>query len=506
MNRIILIILLPLRIILVAEDKFALVIGNSNYSKDPLSNTINDANDVSKVFSDLGYNVTKIIDGNKQSMELAVSKVSKSLTEDSMLVFYYAGHAAQVDKNNYLIPVNENISDENDLKYKSVNLEWILGSFKSSQSRTNIIILDSCRDNPFKNSTRGGGTRGLTVIPSSPSSGGNFKNTAIIYATTDGNTADDGNGRNSPFTTAFLEHVAKDDETVLDVMLYVTQDVYINSDGKQEPTMTNALKEKVYFKTKGYKLVPTYGSLLLSFKTDGEYYLDGEYIGTAKKGEDKLISGIDAVSHMLTFTTSTDTEEIKAEVLKNTIIPVVFKLENNEEVRKELLQKLNRQLLSLNEKSDELYKRKEELKQEVNLLDKNLKLHNVGKSKRDSSFSISKNALIISSLSYASAIGCGLFVNENYNSYQSSETESDATKYRENATNFIIATASTAALGLITSYITGSKYKEVKEFDLVTNMFVSEVKFKRELLSEVIVSERKIDSDIKNVSLKIESL
>ena len=244
-----------------AEDKFALVIGHSNYSKDPLNNTLNDANDVSEIFNTLGYNVTKLVDGNKQDMEMGVSNVSKNLTEDSMLVFYYADHASQVEKSNYLIHINENISDKNDLKYKSVNLEWILGSFKSSKSRTNIVILDSCRNNPFKHTSRGSGIRGLTVIPFSPTNDGNFKNTAIIYA-----------------------------------------------------------------------------------------IAGGEYIGFVNRGVDKLIPDIEANSHVLTFTTEAETEVIRVEVIKDSVIPVAFKLENKDEVKEQLLLGLEKQLSTLNRK------------------------------------------------------------------------------------------------------------------------------------------------------------
>lgn len=489
-----------------AEDKFALVIGNSSYVKDPLSNTLNDANDVSEIFRSLGYDVTKIIDGNKQVMEMAISNVSERLTEDSMLVFYYAGHAAQVDKSNYLIPVKEIINDENDLKYKSVNLEWILGSFKSSRSRTNIVILDSCRDNPFKNSTRGGGTRGLTVIPSTPTGRDNFKNTAIIYATTDGNTADDGDGRNSPFTTAFLKHVTKENETILDVMLYVTQDVYTNSDGKQEPTMTNALKEKVYFKTMEQNIEPSYGSLLLSFKTDGQYFLDGEYIGDAKKGEDKLLSNLKTIPHILRFTTATETEELKVEVLKDTVIPVKFKLVNKEELKKEQLMELQQELSILNEASSKVLNDKKQVKEEISQLELNLKIHSVGTVNRDKDSNIFKTSLIVSGFSYISASLCGYYINENYSNYQSSVTVSDAILYRENTTNFIIATASSAILGLVSTYIAGSKYIKVKQFDSITNTINSELKIKSKLLSELIVKESNINNDIHDISLKIETL
>lgn len=229
-----------------AEDRFALVIGNGDYPQSPLNNTINDANDVSTRFTELGYNVTTVLNGNKQVMETAVYDITRKLNKGSMVVFYYAGHAAQVDQRNYLIPVGEEIKREIDLKYRCVDLGWILESFRDSLCKTYITILDSCRDNPYKNSSRSG-ERGLRVLNIPSLSDADIRNSAIIYATTEGNVALDGDGRNSPFTEAFLKYMMDPNETVLDIMTSVTNDVFKKTNSTQNPIMTNDFKEKVYF-------------------------------------------------------------------------------------------------------------------------------------------------------------------------------------------------------------------------------------------------------------------
>lgn len=467
-----------------AIDRFALVIGNSGYSIDSLDNTINDANDVSDSFNSLGYAVTTVIDGNRQSMESAITSISKSLTRDSMLVFYYAGHAAQVDNSNYLIPVNEDIKNENDLKYKSVNLDWILGAFKSSLSRTNIIILDSCRDNPFRDATRGGGTRGLTVVSAPASNGTEIKNTAIIYATTDGNTADDGEGRNSPFTSAFLKNINRENETVLDVMTYVTQDVFTKSGGKQEPTMTNALKEKVYFiepvvRTASIIIEEKGSGLSITTDISGELFINNQFITYINNGEIKEVFDIDPGTYNLEFFTDSYSEIITIDVIGNQIIPVYFQNQSSKSLPVENMVKIDNQLENLISQRQYLEITKSNLDNEIYSLENQMDLHKKYKDKRDRQRKTSMNTGFFSFMSFIGAGASAYFAYENYNNYNNATTTDEAVTSREITSGFLIGAVGAALVGSVSTLISNYTNKKVIKYDLQEDIFLTQIKSKK---------------------------
>ncbi len=70
----------------------------------------------------------------------------------------------------------------------------------------------------------------------------------IAFSTQPGNVALDGEGRNSPFTTALLRHIATDGASINDVMIDVRNDVLKATDGKQVPWENSSLTGQFFFK------------------------------------------------------------------------------------------------------------------------------------------------------------------------------------------------------------------------------------------------------------------
>ncbi|MCL2130680.1 MAG: caspase family protein, partial [Treponema sp.] len=136
----------------VPPKKFALVIGNGNYSGlTPLANPVNDANDIGDILVNLGFTVDKILNGSLEEMEEAVMRLKNRLsaTENSYGFFFYAGHGVQSNGENYLIPVNANIPGENYLRNRAVSMQLVLDELNDARNSLNVIVLDACRDNPF---------------------------------------------------------------------------------------------------------------------------------------------------------------------------------------------------------------------------------------------------------------------------------------------------------------------------------------------------------------------
>lgn len=182
-----------------ANDRIALVIGNSDYPSSPLRNPVNDANDIADRFRQLGFKVIHYENTTYLEMENAVREFGNYLNEIKGIgIFFYAGHGLQVNGRNYLMPVDADIQDETEVKHKALDVDFVLGKMELAQNSVNLLILDACRNNPFERSFRSVTSRGLA--PMNAPSG-----TVIWYATRPGKVASDGQGRNSPFTRNLLD-------------------------------------------------------------------------------------------------------------------------------------------------------------------------------------------------------------------------------------------------------------------------------------------------------------
>ena len=221
-----------------AERRTALVIGNSSYRSGPLKNPVNDAADMAAMLKKLGFSVTLKKDASLQEMDEAIEAFGNLLKRGGVGLFYYAGHGVQVNGANYLLPISAKINKEADVKYQAVDANKILDEMATANNGLNIVMLDACRDNPYARSFRNA-TRGLAIVSSAPSG------TFISYSTSPGNVARDGDGRNSPYTKAVLENIAKPGLTINDVFMNVRTKV--KKETGQVPWELSSLEGRFYF-------------------------------------------------------------------------------------------------------------------------------------------------------------------------------------------------------------------------------------------------------------------
>ena len=185
-----------------AQQKYALVIGNGAYTGlGRLNNPVNDANDMTAALQGLGFTVDKVLDGDLDKMETAITRLKNrlSVSKNTYGFFFYAGHGVQSDGVNYLIPVGASIPSANYLRDRAVSVQAMLGELNDAGNELNIVVLDACRDNPF--SWGRSGSRGLTVVSNQPA------DSIIVYATSAGSVASDGTGRNGLFTEQLLKQL-----------------------------------------------------------------------------------------------------------------------------------------------------------------------------------------------------------------------------------------------------------------------------------------------------------
>ncbi|MDX9822108.1 MAG: DUF1566 domain-containing protein [Syntrophales bacterium] len=199
-----------------AELRTALVIGNSAYSTGPLKNPVNDATDMAAALQKAGSTVTLKKNAKLREMEEAIEGFGNSLKRGGVGLFYFAGHGVQVNGVNYLLPVGARINKESDVKYEAVDANRILDEMAGANNGLNIVMLDACRDNPFARSFRSA-SRGLAIVSSAPTG------TFISYSTGPGQVARDGEGRNSPYTGALLQHMKEPGIPITDMFMKVRQ-------------------------------------------------------------------------------------------------------------------------------------------------------------------------------------------------------------------------------------------------------------------------------------------
>jgi uncharacterized caspase-like protein len=184
-----------------AENRIALVIGNSNYtSVTALPNPANDAKAMTNFLNSAGFQVVQAPDLTQSDMRRTIADFAKKVTEkgpDTVALVFYAGHGLQVDGENYLVPVDAQIERESDVPLQATRLADLMNALSSVPSKSNIVILDACRNNPFSaiNKTAG---RGLAIVDAPNGS-------IVSYSTAPGTEALDGDGQNSPYTTALMK-------------------------------------------------------------------------------------------------------------------------------------------------------------------------------------------------------------------------------------------------------------------------------------------------------------
>ncbi len=228
-----------------AEKRVALVIGNGAYANEPrLPNPSHDAEDVAAALKRSNFDVILGTDLTQAAMEEATIKFARASRNADVAIFYYSGHAMQFNGINFLMPVDAKLEDEADLK-RMTRVDEILDDLQQAKN-LRILVLDSCRDNPLADSlkrsiglTRGASIqRGLSKMEAP-------LGTIISFSTQAGNTARDGDGRNSPYTTAFLKHIEEPQE-IGDVFREISGDVYETSDKTQLPELSLSIIGKFY--------------------------------------------------------------------------------------------------------------------------------------------------------------------------------------------------------------------------------------------------------------------
>lgn len=227
------------------RQKYAIVIGNQTYDHVPaLPNAWNDAEDVADLLASQGYDVTLLKDASKRDFEGLMQRILFDVDRETEVLFYYAGHGVQVGSENYLIPTDAELDQIDDLPFEAVSVGSLV-SIVGARARLQIVILDSCRNNPFAGlkvqDSLGPDVREIETGFASLAAP---VNSYLVFSTSPGEVALDGAGENSPFATAFLQAAALGSVPVTDVFEDVRRTVFIETQGVQVPWDSSTMVEE----------------------------------------------------------------------------------------------------------------------------------------------------------------------------------------------------------------------------------------------------------------------
>ncbi len=232
-----------------SEKRIALVIGNSAYiSAGKLGNPINDATDIAAKLTRLGFDASLVLDADAPAFVKAIDQFMGQARDADIAVFYYAGHGLQYEGGAYLLPTDAKLESEFAIRRETVAAQEIVTALESS-AKAGIVILDACRSNPLadrlRESLKGRGrapalSRGLGRIEASAG------NMLVVYSAAPGQEAQDGDGRNSPFTAAFLKHAETKGLEVEQMLKQVTAEVEKATKGTQQPERLSRLKIELW--------------------------------------------------------------------------------------------------------------------------------------------------------------------------------------------------------------------------------------------------------------------
>lgn len=247
-----------------ADKRVALVIGNGNYRNfQQLDNPVNDATGVAAALRAAGFQVIVRLDATREDMSQALDQFDQALSNADVGLFYFAGHAAQVDWHNFMVPISATLDVNRaaagnlagQVAQETVDLADVLDRMGRADKKLNIVILDACRDNPFTEkalelSRSLSRSTGQTPIKVGIGLAQSFAppRTFLAYATAPGQVASDGAGKDSPYSGALIQALTVPGLKLEDVFKRVRISVAESTHSAQIPWDNSSVFDDFYFR------------------------------------------------------------------------------------------------------------------------------------------------------------------------------------------------------------------------------------------------------------------
>ncbi len=226
------------------EKRIALLIGNGGYDFAPLSNPVNDVQDMGNALKSVGFDIIQRENLNAEGMKTAIRDFGELMkkNKDAAGFFFFAGHGVQVNGKNFLLPVGRQYKSEQDVEDYAIDINFVMRRLEEANNRISVVILDACRNNPFygKKSRSLSSSSGLARMDA-PSGA------LVAFSTAPGTEASDGSGRNGLYSKYLLSNIRIPGLTIEQIFKRTRDGVERESGGGQSPREESSLKGEDFF-------------------------------------------------------------------------------------------------------------------------------------------------------------------------------------------------------------------------------------------------------------------
>jgi uncharacterized caspase-like protein len=185
------------------------------------------------------FSVSLELNTSQQRLEESVDRFVAAIRPGDVALFYCSGHGIQLQDQNYLIPVDFQATTPVAAKYRSYPVSRVVESMEAAGAALQIVILDACRDNPYRSIRSGAGG----LAPMQVGTG-----TYLAFATAPGKTASDNpGGQNGLFTQELAGVLRQTGLSLDDVFNQVRARVSQKSGNQQIPWSTSSVVGNFYF-------------------------------------------------------------------------------------------------------------------------------------------------------------------------------------------------------------------------------------------------------------------
>ncbi|MGE3990614.1 caspase family protein [Pseudorhodoplanes sp.] len=216
-----------------AQNRVALVIGNDRYPNLPadrqLQKAVNDARSMSGALQQLGFNVIRGENLSRGQIVDHIVRFTRAIKPGDIALVFFAGHGVSLSGANYLLPADIPLpSQGEEIRVRNMALgeSDLVADIQAAKPRVLIMVLDACRDNPFRQAglTRSVGNQ--AGLSRSREAEGVF----TIYSAGFGQAALDrlGDGdrsSNSVFTRVLIPALARSDAHLADIVIDLREEV-----------------------------------------------------------------------------------------------------------------------------------------------------------------------------------------------------------------------------------------------------------------------------------------
>ncbi len=245
------------------EKRAAVIFANQDYKDDSydLQKTYNDADDIKAALEKLGFTVLVFKkDLPRTDLDRAIWALENQLRGYSVVFFYYTGHGAEYNGENFFMPTDMPPLEYNsDIKTHGISLNNVYEVLGKAQVRTSIVVSDACRSLPMGKGILSNGW----VIPKDAPAG-----TFTMFAASSGKNAQENlKGRNGYFTQELVKNLAIPDLSINEIYYKTKAAVQQATQQRQRPSVVDELTGKFVFVQTGNIPPPTLPPVLRSGMT-----------------------------------------------------------------------------------------------------------------------------------------------------------------------------------------------------------------------------------------------